>query len=519
MTTVNRQSRQVEYGDYQTPVDFAHLVCNKLREFYSLAPATVIEPTMGTGNFIDSAMSSFNMAHAFYGIEINPTYYANAQSRLSDQNNVTLYNADIFSFDFSKIKECIDPSDELLILGNPPWVTNSQLSTLNSNNVPSKGNFKGYSGLDAITGKGNFDVAEYIILQLLSEFAKYKCTLAMLCKTIVAKNIIRDMNRYNFQISSADMFVFNATEIFNVNCDAALFVVQLGKKRSFLCNVYDFHTNETIRQFGWENGLFYSNICDRVNQIEGVSQFEWRQGVKHDCAKVMELSPIGNNSFRNNLGETVKLSVGEYVFPLFKSSDIKSYEICNSRKYVIIPQCQVNAETSVIESKDNDVWQYLVSHENLLNARRSIIYKNAPKFSIFGIGDYSFTKYKVGISGFYKEPIFALIYSNYPVMLDDTCYFIGFNEIVDAIIVTALLNHPLCTSFLKSIAFLDSKRPYTKEVLQRIDICKLTHCVNFDYIAQFAEKLGQGYSLKPEEYLIFKDKISHEDACQLKLFA
>jgi hypothetical protein len=341
----------------------------------------------------------------------------------------------------------------------------------------------------------------------------------MLCKTIVAKNIIRDMSKYNFRISSADMFVFDATEIFSVSCDAALLVIRLGEKSSSVCNVYDFETNEKIRQFGWNNGMFYSDINDTVNNIEGTSQFEWRQGVKHDCSKVMELTPLGDNLFRNGLGEIVKLTVGEYVFPLLKSSDIKSYEICNSRKYVVIPQQQVNVETSVIEFRDNDVWQYLVSHEDLLNARRSVIYKKSPKFSIFGIGDYSFTKYKVGVSGFYKEPIFALIYNDYPVMLDDTCYFIGFENITDALITTALLNSPVCISFLKSIAFLDSKRPYTKEVLKRIDIEKLANIVGVDYIIQFAESLGQGYSITEEDYSNFKSNLNYEDSCQLKLFA
>jgi len=38
---------------------------------------------------------------------------------------------------------------------NPPWVTNSQLSALNSNNLPAKSNFKQAKGIDAITGKQN----------------------------------------------------------------------------------------------------------------------------------------------------------------------------------------------------------------------------------------------------------------------------------------------------------------------------------------------------------------------------
>lgn len=42
---------------------------------------------------------------------------------------------------------------------------------------------------------------------------------------------------------------------------------------------------------------------------------------------------------------------------------------------------------------------------------------------MFGIGDYSFAPYKVALSGFYKKPLFCLLYASKPVMTDDTAYF------------------------------------------------------------------------------------------------
>lgn len=514
MITTSKPSKQIEYGDYQTPISFARSVCDKLKAVYSLSPSFVLEPTFGTGNFIDGAISVFDTINTLYGVELNGDYFSTTKEKFYKEKNIILYNADIFSFDFSTIKDNLSKTDELLIVGNPPWATNSQLSSLNSYNLPMKENFKGYSGLDAITGKGNFDIAEYIILQLLSEFSGYNCTLAMLCKTIVAKNIMRDMKKYRFSISSSDMYVFNANEVFNVSCDAALFVIKLGDCISSVCNVYDFNTNESLRQFGWKDGVFYSDISSNSfsSDIAGQCQYEWRQGIKHDCSKVMELKRLENGLFQNGLGETMEFTIGRYVFPLLKSSDIKSYEIQCTRKYVIVPQQQVNADTSVIEREDNAVWRYLTAHETLLNARRSIIYKNSPKFSIFGVGDYSFSKYKVGISGFYKEPVFALIIGDCPIMLDDTCYFLSFGNITDAIITTALLNSPICIAFLKSIAFLDSKRPYTKEVLKRIDLLKLSELVPFTYIRNFAQNMNGKYVVINEQYTDYQNKMRGNEA-------
>jgi len=190
--------------------------------------------------------------------------------------------------------------------------------------------------------------------------------------------------------------------------------------------------------------------------------------------------------------------------------------VTNTRKFVIIPQRRVNEDTSQIEYVDSVVWDYLQKHEPHLSARRSVIYKKSPKYSVFGIGDYSFSKYKVGISGFYKEPIFSLVWGDYPVMMDDTCYFLSFSKFSDAVITLSLLNSSECLNFLKSIAFLDSKRPYTKEILQRIDLEKLAKLVNYDYVYEFSK------SLMPDKFLTISDfesychLLSH---CQLNLFS
>jgi 16S rRNA A1518/A1519 N6-dimethyltransferase RsmA/KsgA/DIM1 with predicted DNA glycosylase/AP lyase activity len=216
MTLINKTIRNIiEFGDYQTPPVFAQLVCQKLREVHGLLPKVVIEPTFGVGNFFNGILDTFSGVQSLYGIEINPHYFEIVQQNLSKHAshvNTKLFNANIFTFDFDETKKNISKNDCVLIIGNPPWVTNSQLSSIDSCNVPIKENFKGCTGLEAMTGKGNFDITENIILRLLNEFSEYDCTVAMLCKTIIAKNIVRDMKKYYFSISAIDMYLFDATE-------------------------------------------------------------------------------------------------------------------------------------------------------------------------------------------------------------------------------------------------------------------------------------------------------------------
>jgi hypothetical protein len=199
----------------------------------------------------------------------------------------------------------------------------------------------------------------------------------------------------------------------------------------------------------------------------------------------------------NGYQETVDIE-DSYVFPLLKSSAIKTCLISDTSKKVIVTQQKVNAETDTIRMTAPRTWDYLQIHANDFIDRKSSIYKNAPMFSMFGVGDYSYAPYKVGISGFYKNPQFALVYDNddKPVMLDDTCYFLAFANRMDAYVVMLLLNSPLVQGFLKKISFVDSKRPYTKKVLQRIEFSKCLQRLSIADLQAVENNLGLPNEIK-----------------------
>src|SRR5699024_7123804 len=136
-------------------------------------------------------------------------------------------------------------------------------------------------------------------------------------------------------------------------------------------------------------------------------------------------------------------------------------------------------------------WEYLNENIELFEGRKSSIYRGAPPFSMFGVGDYSYSKYKVGVSGFYKRPLFSVLFSDdeKPVMTDDTSYFICFDNYDMAYVAMLLLNSNKVQGFLTSIAFLDAKRPYTKKVLERIDFDKIVKSLTIDELSETEQKL------------------------------
>lgn len=513
---MNRTVKQIkEYGDYQTPAVFAEQVCQLLQR--RLTPDVILEPTFGVGNFLLSGLRLFPGIQKIFGIEINANYFAMATQYLKDKVatsvKVHLYNADIFTFDFTQIKAKLNPAESILIIGNPPWVTSAELTSINSSNLPHKVNFKGLNGLDAITGKGNFDITESIILQMLKEFRDYNCHIAMLCKNVVAKNIVHDLPGYDFSLAEIAMYEFNARSVFQVNCQASLLLLKPGQCKTFTCDVYDFaDPDRKKRTFGWtEEGHFIADLAEYAlgREIDGVCPWEWRQGIKHDCSKVMELSYGGaKGSYRNGFQEDCTLEE-DYLFPLLKSSDLKGGIITQSRKWLIVTQKKINSETDSLRWRAPQLWKYLEDHADILDQRKSSIYKNSPRFAIFGVGEYSFKPYKIAISGFYKDPSFSLVFSDsgQVMLLDDTCYFIGFDDYNQALITLLLLNSNLVKKLIRSIAFRDSKRPYTKEILMRIDLEKTAQRIDYEELLAIAKECNEPVQVTKQDYEHYKQTL------------
>lgn len=496
---------RAEYGDFQTNHDLANKVV-LLMAYKRISPEVIIEPTCGKGNFIVASLCNFNNIKKIYGVEIYKPYVWEAKFSIIDfflsnptQNkpDISIAHCNVFDYNFKAIALSHSTND-ILVIGNPPWVTNSKLGSLNSNNLPKKSNFKNHGGLDAMTGKGNFDIAEFITLSMIKTFHHLKGNLVLLVKNSVIKNIVFDQNKNKYKIGSVEKYRIDSKKEFDVSVEAALFFCSFNSIPAFDCNEFDFYNSNIYKlKFGWLNDKFVSNIANYIHtkEIDGRCPLVWRQGLKHDCSTIMELDKI-NGLYINGLNEEVKLEDG-LVYGILKSSDLKKTVLNKTRKFTIVTQKKVGQETGYIKTEYPKTYQYLLQHKTIFEARKSSIYKNKPLFSIFGIGEYSFKKYKVAISGLYKTFRFTLILpqNSKPIMLDDTCYLLGFDRIEFAVYTLILLNSEKTVHFLQSITFPDSKRTFTKEVLMRIDLYALSNLYDTSELKKELEKLNEKYEL------------------------
>ena len=498
----------VEFGDFQTPLPLAKSVCSLLLRA-GFEPSSIVEPTCGQGAFLAAALETFPDA-TVRGYEYNPAYVEAAHRTVSQFSQATVQKGDFFQLDWNA--ELSKLPEPLLVLGNPPWVTNATVGSLGGSNLPEKSNLDGLRGIDALTGRANFDISEWMLRENLRWLRGRRGAIAALCKTSVARKVLIHAWSASLPIKSATLYRLDAQREFGVSVDACLLFVCLAPgAQTHECAVYDtLNAPRPSSSFGMRDGRLVSDLetYGRLHSFCSDGLTGWRSGVKHDCSRVFELS-VKNGALVNGLGEVVSLET-DVVFPLLKSSDVASHR--PPRKYLLVPHRSMDESPHQLRSRAPRAWHYLTAHEGALEARASSVYKKRPKFSIFGIGPYSFAPWKVAISGLYKSLRFTKIgpIDGRPILLDDTCYFFPCDSEEECLCLYELISSPLALKFWSSLIFWDSKRPITAKLLNLLDLASLAKKTGVwtPTTRRVAERQMTAYSTGSHQPMLFRESFS-----------
>jgi hypothetical protein len=425
-----------------------------------------------------SALDEFPDVTRATALDINPRHVQSARAALRTRGHAgktKVLQKDFFQTDWEKVLR--DLPEPTLVIGNPPWVTNAELGVLSSPNLPQKSNFQNHSGLDALTGKANFDISEWMLVKLVDQLDGHSATMAMLCKTAVARKVLAHAWKHDVSLSSAEIRNIDTMRHFGAAVDACLLVCVFRPScRTSTAPVYhDLNNGEPARTVGYRHGQLLADMgaYERWKHLQGTGPYRWRSGIKHDRSKVMELYREGGK-YRNGLGELVELE-DTYLYPMLKGSELASGKTKRPTRWMLVTQKQIGDPTLTIQDTAPKTWRYLAEHGELLDSRGSSIYRKRPRFSIFGVGDYSFARWKVVISALYKRLQFTTVggFEGKPIVLDDTTNFIPCRTKHEAEILERLLNSEVCREFYSAFIFWDSKRPITVDVLQRLDVLAL----------------------------------------------
>ncbi len=473
-----RTAQRIERGDWQTPAALARAVVARLVAD-GVRPAAVLEPTCGRGAFLVAAAEAWPEARLL-GVELDADHAEAARSALREggaarrAQPVEVRGLDAFEVDWDALyAELPEP---LLVLGNPPWVTTAALGALGSAVQPERRAQAGRTGLEAMTGASNFDVSEWLLRRWLTAARGRRWALAMLCKRQVARRLLQFAAGHALPVRGALRGV-DAAAHFGAQVDAVLL---------HMCS-------EAAPPVRWDwpvfAGLDGEDAGDVVSVVDGVlcrgterfratarygggSAPNWRSGLKHDCARAMELrreEGDGGNLLAAD-GTRLDLEGEGLVYPLLKGSDLANGRDAGERA-VIVPQRRVGEDPAAALAVAPRTRAWLEANRDALAARKSSIYQRQPAFSVFGVGDYTFAPYKVAIAGLYKRLAFTLVgpVGGRPVVFDDTCYFLPFDDEASARRALTALRSVEAKAFFEARVFWDAKRPITKAVLQAFD--------------------------------------------------
>lgn len=512
---MSERRTQIEFGDFQTPAALAEAVCARLNEL-GVRPGTVIEPSCGEGSFLEAAARVFGVAPVYFGFDINSEYAGRASNRMKThvpQVDARMSEQDFFQQDWAALLKCVEAP--VLLLGNPPWVTNAALGVLEAVNLPPKSNLKRLTGLNARTGKANFDISEWMLIQLMEAARSQSSIIAMLCKTGVARKALEYSWNNGLTPAESALFRIDAARWFGVAVDACLLYARFtpGEVGGTNTPVYArLEDKEPQTRFGLADGRMVSNVDDyrHLQHLCGVNYLRWRSGIKHDLAKVMELECVGG-ILRNGFGEVVDVETDK-VYSLFKATDVAKGRT-ETAKYVLVPQAAMGEDTSHLRETAPKTWNYLQRHEDLFAARKSSIYRTQPKYSMFGLGAYSFAPYKIAVSGLHKNVRFTLLspQDGKPALLDDTCYFIGCDNQAEANLLYDLFNADITRQCLEAMLFTDSKRPVTADLLNRLDLKRIAETLGRDKELTGALETGNAES-NGQGLLLFTPKGGYQQS-------
>ncbi|MBM4041069.1 MAG: SAM-dependent DNA methyltransferase [Planctomycetes bacterium] len=467
------------FGDFQTPLALALDIVSFIRGEEPEIRA-VVEPTCGTGSFLRAAAELLGPSPTYFGFDINRDYVGAARSALKDVHGLKWHVecGDFYKRDWEAFLSGL--SSPVLVVGNPPWVTNAAMRVMGGRNLPAKTNFQRHTGFAARTGKANFDISEWMLIRLLGSLQGLRSVVAMLCKVATARRVLRHAWLHGLDVGPSSLHMIDAQAHFGASVEACLLYTHTGTgEAEATATVYPgLCFDKPLRTFGLFGGELVSDIdaYRAFRDIDGLEYRKWRSGVKHDAAGVMEFR-LENSTFVNGFGERYDLEP-DCLYPLLKSSDLANGRLHPSR-FVLLTQHRVTDDPAALRASAPRTWQYLLDHAEQLDGRSSSIYSQRPRFSIFGVGDYTFAPWKVAISGLYKNLRFEPVgsFRGKPIVLDDTCYFIPCESEPEALFFARLLNSTTAQRFISSLIFTDAKRPITVDVLKRVDLKKLAEHV------------------------------------------
>ncbi|MGQ4557686.1 type I restriction endonuclease subunit M [Halobellus sp. GM3] len=205
--------------------------------------------------------------------------------------------------------------------------------------------------------------------------------------------------------------------------------------------------------------------ADAENRALGTNAYRIRHGVKDDAKAVyaVDRSTIERHGLES-----------DHVYPYLKSKHIVKYGLFG-HDLQLVPQRRAGADNEAeLRRQTPQTYAYLEAHRGRLRDRGSSWFEGGPFYSLFGLGPYTWSDYKVVWCRLGFKPHFAVVSTvtdslvgEKTVVPGDHCMFVGTDDEREAHYLCALLNSAPYQRCLRDISS-GGKSSLSKSTVERV---------------------------------------------------
>jgi hypothetical protein len=548
---------RLQLGEYYTPRGIAELSVSEL-DIDDYESDTFLDPGCGSGIFLATVIDAKHDAlegyldaealvdvitNTVYGIDLNPVAVKSAKLSyllsllpVLDDSSVERLELPVFLTDSLKLTrdDEIQYGDESLdlnvdhLVGNPPWITWGNLSESLRDAWREKYvkqlDLLPHHGVETRLGHANDDISVPFIWVCIHQYLNENGDASFVLKRDIMKGPAGRLLRTQ-KVNSRPMIVrhihnFNRLRPFgdDVGVHSAVYTLTADSEANFPIEMDSWKKGEEKPRFtstDWISETLEHEVigmvpveeddpssswvrADAENRALGECEHEIRHGVKDDAKDVYSID-------RSQLEELEH----EHIYPYIKSKHVVKYGLFGHDLH-LVPIKKAN-EDNETELKNNypNTYHYLKSNRQTLEDRKSTWLDKGTFYNVFGLGDYTWSEYKVVWCRLGFKPHFAVVSTvgdedlgEKMVVPGDHFMFISTDNKYEAHFLCGLLNSSIYQKSIKGIAS-EGKSSLSKTIISKLELPEYQETEDSK---QLAELSMEAHEIVPEHTNVSKRK-------------
>nr|WP_240147589.1 N-6 DNA methylase [Halorussus sp. JP-T4] len=513
-------------GEYYTPRGVAELAVDAL-DVADVRSAAFLDPGCGSGVFlavcVDRKVAAMRedgatpaeivetVTETAFGVDLNPVAVKSAKLSyllallpVLDDADVDAVELPVFLTDAVGLTredalrfrdEPFEPTVDYLV-GNPPWIPWSRLSEelkAGWREADADLGLLPHDGAASRLGHANDDVSLPFVWRCIDRYLAPGGGASFVLKrdalTGPAGKLLRTLTVGDRPLAVEHVHDFGGLRPFGdqVGADAAVYAFRADADRSFPVDATawtagdgdrepDYATADAVRETLTAESTGFVPVdpddetsawirADAERAALGECTHDIRHGVKDDANDVFGVG-------REQLADLEP----DLVYPYLKSRHIVKYGLFGHDLRLVPLRKADEDNEEELRSRYPETYAYLRRHREALADRSSSWLDRGPFYNVFGLGEYTWSEYKVVWCRLGFKPHFAVVSTvddpdlgEKPVVPGDHCMFVGTDSEREAHFLCALLNSAVYQRSLRHVAP-EGKASLSKATVSNLDL-------------------------------------------------